>query len=255
LVSKTFHHFLVCIQLKKGKKSFTHQVGQGAKREHIFGLSNPTGGGVHIILFVSSLRLDLANRTVVLDAAVLPLYNALMPKIHGFLGALTQRRFCQIKVDDAEMRFWKRVLPAMVERCRTWAHRSGCEYAAKGQIPLSVEEGEKGLCSCGNGVVHEGLLEGVSGWKGIAKYVVRAAISPAFPSALVDKMFEPKDLSTKLAGLTVGDGCRVCKCSVSKTGGALLTCGRCQKARYCSRECQRMHWKTHKAECAAPDAK
>lgn len=80
---------------------------QTARRDHAFGINNPNGGGVHTIIFVSSLRLDLANRTVILDAAVVPLHDALMPKIRKLLAALTGRRICHIKVDDVEVRLRK----------------------------------------------------------------------------------------------------------------------------------------------------
>ena len=69
-----------------------HFTGIQGKKACIFGLHNPTGGGVHIILFVSSLRLDLANRTVVLDAVVLPLYDDLMPKIKPLSSSLCTNR-------------------------------------------------------------------------------------------------------------------------------------------------------------------
>jgi hypothetical protein len=31
--------------------------------------------------------------------------------------------------------------------------------------------------------------------------------------------------------------------------GQLKYCGRCKEARYCSKECQKIHWKQHKLEC------
>ncbi|KAI0061827.1 hypothetical protein BV25DRAFT_1826113 [Artomyces pyxidatus] len=33
--------------------------------------------------------------------------------------------------------------------------------------------------------------------------------------------------------------------------GALRRCSQCQMVSYCSKECQKAHWKSHKAECAA----
>jgi hypothetical protein len=115
-------------------------IAQG-RREHVFGLNNPTGGGVHILLFVSSFRIDLSNRTVALDVAVLPLFDTLMPEITDFLASLTNRGFCNTKVDDAELRLWKEVLPACAERCRIWTHRTSCEYVAAGHAPLPAENG------------------------------------------------------------------------------------------------------------------
>ncbi|KAG0701654.1 ankyrin repeat-containing domain protein [Suillus ampliporus] len=39
--------------------------------------------------------------------------------------------------------------------------------------------------------------------------------------------------------------CEYCK----KKGSGLKQCGRCHTVRYCSSDCQRMHWKTHKPLC------
>lgn len=225
---------------------------QEAKRENVFGICNPTGGGVHIIIFVSNLRLDLATRAVVLDAAVLLLHDELMPKVRKLLVALTKRKVCSIKVDKAELRLWKRILPAMVERCRTWEHLPRCEYATQGRIPLSVENGEPTLCQCGNGVVPDNFVADVPGWDSVAKYVVRVAISPFFSCPLADEVYEGDvgGFASAMAG-----GCRVCKSGTSEGGGDLLTCARCHKAKYCSRECQRADWTKHKAQCAALAAK
>jgi hypothetical protein len=144
------------------------------------------------------------------------------------------------------------VLPAMVERCRTWMHRAGCEYATEGRIPLSVENGEPTLCQCGIGMVPGQFVADVPSWDRVVKYVVRAAISPAFSSRIVGEVYDGG--TSKLAGV-VADGCRVCKRGDSEGGGGLLTCSRCQKAKYCSRECQRVDWKKHKTQCTAPSPK
>ncbi len=54
----------------------------------IFALNNPTGGGMHILIFVSRLLLDLANHTIVLDSTIIPITNGLVTEIAQFLGAL-----------------------------------------------------------------------------------------------------------------------------------------------------------------------
>ena len=48
--------------------------------------------------------------------------------------------------------------------------------------------------------------------------------------------------------------CGLCQ----KTGDGLNACARCNVVYYCDRECQKLHWKLHKPNCAsataAPDA-
>ncbi|KAK3333065.1 hypothetical protein B0T19DRAFT_381678 [Cercophora scortea] len=241
---------------------FMNFTGLLGPKHHVFGLNNVTGGGVHILIFVSSLHLDLANRTVVLDAAVLPLTDALMPKLVLTLQLLTNYPggICHIRVDADEMRLWRQMLPAYVERCRTWSHRSDCEYLADGaRVPLSVENGQAVLCTCGNGAVPQ-----IRELKYAAKYAVRAAISPLFPCSLVDEAYDGGDLNDDIplpggppapapAAARTG-GCLACGRDKARDGSELRTCAKCRKAKYCSRSCQRAHWKKHKSQCATDAA-
>jgi hypothetical protein len=55
-----------------------------------------------------------------------------------------------------------------------------------------------------------------------------------------------KELSIKPECVALA-GCAAAGCA-SEEAGSL--CARCQAVRYCSRECQRLHWKVHKLECA-----
>lgn len=98
--------------------------------------------------------------------------------------------FYNIKVDDDESRLWKEMLPALVERCRQWEHRPSCEYKAKAQIPLSVENGQTPLCSCGNRRFPPRFISGIPKWDLVSKYAVRAAISPSFSVPFVEQIFE-----------------------------------------------------------------
>ena len=114
---------------------------QGTKSK-IFGLSDSTRGGVNIIIIGSQLRLDLANHTVVLEAAVLPLTNWLTPRIRPFLEALSIMRMNVINMNNNEMRLWKQTIPAYIERCRDWSHTSSCKYLVNSCIPVSFESGK-----------------------------------------------------------------------------------------------------------------
>ena len=43
-------------------------------------------------------------------------------------------------------------------------------------------------------------------------------------------------------------------CAYCGTSGAKLTCGKCKAAHYCSKPCQKQHWKNgHKERCLAPE--
>lgn len=92
---------------------------QGAQKCSVFGLNHPHEGGTHILMFVSALRLDVTNRTVILNMAILPLWYDIMPKLAQFLKALTTRGVRMIIVDGDDLILWKQLLPVYVERCRT----------------------------------------------------------------------------------------------------------------------------------------
>ena len=230
---------------------FMHYTGIQGQQAQTFGIDCPTDGGVHILIFVSSLRLDLSNRTVVLDAAVLPLYDALVPRIAPFLSKLVNGRgLCTVKATEAEMRCWKQALPALVERCRTWSHKPSCQYLTERRVPLSVERGKRPLCSCGDGRLPADLIKNVTDWDKVAKYAVRAAISPCFLAAMFDIPYIIGKISGGKQESNVGK-CKMCNRDKMVDGSGLLSCARCHRVKYCSRECQRADWKMHKNFCKA----
>ncbi|KAI4126246.1 MAG: hypothetical protein LQ347_005055 [Umbilicaria vellea] len=227
---------------------FMHFSGLQGQQARVFGISDPGHSGVHILVFVSCLRLDLANHTVVLDAAILPLHSSLMPKTLPFLEKITELGICNIITDSDELRLWKEILPAWVERCRQWEHRSSCTYLSKSKIPLSVEFGQNPICSCGEGTLPSSYKFDLPGWDLAVKYAVRAAISPSFSVPFVEQSFGGTEESEPVARYETG--CRVCGKSKSDDGGkGLSKCARCQGVRYCSVECQRADWKEHKKVC------
>lgn len=228
---------------------FMHYSGLQGRRACVFGLNCPTDGGVHILFFVSCLRLDLSNRTAVLDAAALPLYDILMPRITSFLGKLTNSgSLCQIRVTEPEMHLWKQVLPAFVERCRTWTHKADCEYLTERRVPLSVEKGQRLLCSCGDGIMPSDYFRGVPEWDEVARYTVRTAISPCFSAPIFENGHKIEDLK-KEAQENKAKLCASCDRDKAVNRSSLLICSRCHTARYCSQKCQRADWKKHKKVC------
>jgi len=208
--------------------------------------------GIHMLLLVSALRLDGANASVVLDAAVIPMTVDMLKddEFQAFLIILRTLECCSITVDDAELVTWKKVLPALAERCRTWSHSSGCEYSARGTVPLSTSAGGQVLCSCGRGRLPEGFV-GVPDWETTArKYATRIAISPTFAVPFVEDVVDRE--FAKEMWKDPGQGkerCRNCGATESKKGGALKKCMRCLEVRYCSAECQKKDWRKHRMEC------
>ena len=89
----------VRVDLKDGIFSmFMHSSGMQGRRAQLFGLTEEATG-INMLFLVSSLKLDLAHRAVLLDAAVIPLTSRLMrdSKMPGFLHDLTQKGIYQIK--------------------------------------------------------------------------------------------------------------------------------------------------------------
>lgn len=206
--------------------------GVQGRKARVFGINNPDDGGVHILVFVSYLRLDLQNRTVVLDAAILPLQNPIIRKLRPFLENLSRTGLETIIVDSDELRLWKEIIPAWVERCRQWEHRPSCDYLSKSKIPLSVEFGQNPICSCGEGTLPPSHSFDLPGWNLAARYAVRAAISPLFSVPFVEEGFNEKEDSELAA-----DSETECNfCAKGKPGGekSLSKCGHCQAVRYCS---------------------
>ena len=47
--------------------------------------------------------------------------------------------------------------------------------------------------------------------------------------------------------------CGGCSAVRAEEAKAYSVCGGCREVHYCSRECQRKHWKTHKPECLSSE--
>ncbi|KAL9598529.1 MAG: hypothetical protein Q9219_004431 [cf. Caloplaca sp. 3 TL-2023] len=204
------------------------------------------------LIFAKSLRHDLDLGSVVLDAYVLPLTKARLQ----IFGSAIQRLFTVeskpplgINLQDDECILWKRLLPALAERCRTWQHKGTCEYRTKGEIPLSIDVNENPLCGCGEGQIPSDFAQQNRELAPVAKYVTRIAIAFIFPVPYLEATAVPTDLADKEAGAQPALDSRP-KCdSCKKTSGQLSKCAACGTARYCSKECQKSAWKSHKVHC------
>jgi MYND finger len=210
----------------------------------IFGLEGNQKNGAEMLLFPTGLYLDGTSNSIVAEAYIMPLTYDDIPFIKRVMPHHPE--VARILGNDQDLKFWKFLLPVLVERCRNWEHTGSCEYSAG--IPVSLETGTSPICSCGKGKVSEDFKK-IGKWKDFIPYVTRIAVTPVFavpylePSRIVD--------AVQLAGNDTGrvqesDGSSVCK-MCGKSGGK--RCGKCGNVVYCSRACQRSDWKEHKKIC------
>ena len=233
--------------------------------------------GAHTLIFATAMRHDLDLGSLVMEAYVVPFTIPRVKELLEPLNALQMTEPCAIRVSNDESTLWKRMLPALAERGRTWQHKSTCEYRNKG-APLSTEAGESPLCSCGEGEISGSALAklGLKEWAPFAKYAIRVAIAPIFPVPYVESSMSDilkqspaaqsqqagssafdilkqspaagsqqvgssapnlTGQTSKSAGTTAG---AVAKCdNCGKAGDGLQMCGECRKVRYCGPECQK----------------
>ncbi|KAI1331487.1 hypothetical protein F5Y16DRAFT_422996 [Xylariaceae sp. FL0255] len=217
-----------------------------------------------LLLFVHTIRIDGAAASIVADAACLALTRDLVlsGELKNFMLSLRELKTCVLEVDDEEFQLWMRLIPAMAERCRTWSHKASCEYQKPGAtIPLSTKLGAQFICSCGNGQIPDEYFK-LPNWDIAVKHMVRVAITPIFPVPHLEPILDAEIASQfKLnASITLkksnisrnasNEKCIMCDATENKEGGALLRCGRCGEVAYCSPECQKKDWKTHRQmEC------
>uniref|UniRef100_D8PPJ1 MYND-type domain-containing protein n=1 Tax=Schizophyllum commune (strain H4-8 / FGSC 9210) TaxID=578458 RepID=D8PPJ1_SCHCM len=215
--------------------------------DRVFGLGFNRPDGTHTIVFVNDVRFDLASQGMLLDVCVLPMPSHEMGvKVKDFLLDISlSGNICSIATDDEERVSWKKMLPAFVERCRTWAHRPDCQYLERG-APLATGHFDNPICACGKGkdIPTNDVLRRCPP---LARLVTRAAIGLAFPVPYLEDIGAKGSASTKtMEQLVNEDRCWACM----KGGVQLMACSRCKKIKYCSRACQAKDWNAHKEICA-----
>lgn len=221
--------------------SFSGAWGTG---NHTFGFLRAKDRNIDTFIFVSGLRLDLADHSVVADAFALTLSEELL--LAGGIKALNAvQEFPLLKITlvEEELRVWKQLLPALAERCRVgWQHGPKCKYIAQKGVPPHLGFSMDPLCHCGWGKKTEEFLKRPE-WTPLAPFVTRIALTPLFGVPYLDKVL------SYVKPVAEDSGKR--RCDVCKDGGKpkLLTCTRCKRGTYCSVVCQRADWKEHKAKC------
>lgn len=239
----------------------THTFGLQGERFRALGLWELSKNDIYAILLIGGLRLDLASSTVVLDTAVVPLSSDKIPTLISGIQKLREAMpVLQVKTAGNEVIAWKKLLPACVERCRTWMHKPNCEYKSHDNIPISVELHQNPICTCGEGLGFSSAEWNVPAWKGLLPFATRAAISPLFSVSYIERVAgpsrQPPSHATTSATQSRSSSVFVKKPNACWSCGgpgkpSLLTCSKCKKAQYCSGTCQHTDWKLHKASCKA----
>ncbi|EDN10759.1 predicted protein [Histoplasma mississippiense (nom. inval.)] len=220
--------------------SFARVQGQKTK---VFGI-NCVHIGLQLLFFRSAVRIDMSNRTLALDVAIIPLPLDMGKPMRDFITQIDKDESITMLIEPDELKLWKRILPAFVERCREWKHKATCEYKAKARIPLSVDFRQPVLCTCGNGIFPPNFIPDCPKWETFSQNAVRGLIPLLFTLPYVD----PKDSLDEETKARL-NRCEACGAEKSVNGRALLSCSQCHLVRYCSPKCQRTHWKVHRKSC------
>jgi hypothetical protein len=145
----------------------------------IFWAPSPRGNSEFALIFVDRLRLDVANQTVFIDAACIPIYDSIYAQVLGALmdpSILKTMKMVDIKPSKFGASFWKHRLPAYAERCRAWKHKPKCEYKDRARTLSLLNGTKKFMCGCGFGVFPEGYLGNWKQFKNISRLAIRVAI-------------------------------------------------------------------------------
>lgn len=231
-----------------------HFPNSKAEAQKVFFLEMHTAG-VMSIIFVMGMRLDQNDCTLVVDSYILPLFPELVSRYSKELAVLRDKRAVVLRCTVDSYRLWTLYIKASVERSRSWKHRFDCTGKLQDGMPDHLQQF---LCRCGAGKVTK-EFERVKDWKAFAPFVTRCLITPLFPVQCMESIMPEnftKLVSAALSSAT-SDGssdndekrCLTCKAKEGRSGGKLLTCKGCWKAVYCSKECQKIDWKIHKAAC------
>lgn len=169
---------------------------------YVIRLAPPDDKDLPILLFIKGLYLDYNSESLIGEAYVLPVTPS---------KAWAQSLHPKLDMDNDTTKWWRSVLPAMVEQCRDWQHTTNCEYRTEG-IP---RKGLVPICACGEQPLGIEFASAVPGREAIPK-VTKIAISPFFPVSFLEtvghkpvpasRAHAPSVSTGQVEGLQLDDG-------------------------------------------------
>lgn len=210
-------------------------------------------------IIANALRHDRDTGSVFLDAFYMPATRDLIAhkSFQAILSPNVNHHSLVINADAEDIKLWQSLIPALVERCRSWEHVENCTW--------KTNPSKASICDCGLG---KDVSKMSSDFRDIARFATRIAI-PAMSAVpylesmtsqesmdrLTDEMQtasleqrqqqQPLIPSSNAPNASNMDACGHCR--TIKPG--LKACTRCEKVKYCNHTCQKAAWKTHKKEC------
>lgn len=252
--------------------SFVQPSPLGRKRTFLFDSGDPRS--ISMIIFVSALRHNIDQSSVVLDAYFLPLIAESSP-IASVIKKLLAHKTTQpisYSMRDVDEQLVRRMLPATVEACRKgWDHIPGCKYRQYGSVSSYTESNQSPICTCGEGKDAEDFPQ-VEGWKTLSGYATRIALMPLSTVDYAEAHYSQEEhdrcekgmvsmpissnsrieeiTRTLVDQLGVVDPRECKKCGEIPQGDTVhKQCARCRGMRYCGPVCQKADWKEHKKIC------
>jgi hypothetical protein len=202
-------------------------------------------GEYEYLFFMTDVSMDDASHTIVAEAFFLQS----TPEFRAKQAAKPSKSKLDIKtfeVSSKQLAMWKQYVPAMAERCRSWQHKSDCEYSST-EASLTI------LCSCGKGLTSV-TFTAQTEWIEFAPEVVSCAISPVFPAPFIESTRRATLVGIQNSLLEANEidsmepepaeSCGHCKAQ-----GELKKCAKCSNAFYCNKACQKADRKRHKPAC------
>jgi hypothetical protein len=187
-------------------------------------------GELQYLFFMTDVFMDDASHTIVAEAFFFQLTLEHRAK-HAAMPSKSKLDVKTYEVSSKQLQMWKQYVPAMAERCRSWQHKSDCEYT-------SPEAKLTKLCSCGKGLT-SARFNAQTEWIEFAPEVVRCAISPIFPAPFIESARRAILETIKRSLLEANESESVEpeaeSCNHCKAQGELKKCAKCSSAFYCNK--------------------